>query len=154
MRLNRSYEFFEANIDPEKFHRSKPEAELHVGDECLATINGKHRISLMRHHTATHLVNAALRKILSVTGQRGSSVSKDSLDFQFSVFGETLNTDHVEKIESLVNDAVRADLPVKTRTVDALGLGREENVTLVPGEVYPDTGIRIVEISGDDFKSM
>ncbi|XP_046617355.1 alanine--tRNA ligase, mitochondrial isoform X1 [Neodiprion virginianus] len=132
----------------------KPEAELHVGDECVATINEKTRLGLMRHHTSTHLINAALHKILPATGQRGSNVAKDSLDLQFSVFGEKLSPKDIETVETLINKSINADVAVKTRTIDALGLTSEENITLVPGEVYPDTGIRIVEIIGQDLQSI
>lgn len=133
---------------------TKPEAELHVGDDCVATINVKTRMGLMRHHTATHLLNAALHKILPVTSQRGSTVAKDGLGLQFNVFGETLSTKYIDTIEKLINNTIDADVAIKTRTVDALGLGMEENITLVPGEVYPDTGIRIVEIAGQDLESI
>lgn len=107
----------------------------------------------MRHHTATHLLNSSLRKILPVTGQQGSTVSKDGLYFQFHVFGDTLSPSHIKSMEKLINDTIDADVAVKTRTVDALGLTMEEDITLVPGGVYPDKEIRIVEIVGPDLKS-
>ncbi|XP_012266707.2 alanine--tRNA ligase, mitochondrial [Athalia rosae] len=133
---------------------TEPEAELHVGDECVAKIDAQVRMGMMRHHTATHLLNAALKKILPVTSQRSSTVAKDGLNLQFSVFGETLSLNQIDTIEELINKTIDTNLSVDTKEVDALGLAMEENVTLVPGEVYPDTGIRIVTMNGPDLCSI
>ncbi|XP_015593600.1 alanine--tRNA ligase, mitochondrial [Cephus cinctus] len=132
---------------------AKQELELRVGDECVATIDTKTRTSLMRHHTATHLLNAALRQILPVVCQRGSIVSRDSLIFQFSVYGEKFTPEHVATIEELVNKCIEADVAVKTRIVDSLKLSSENDLTLVPGEVYPDTNIRIMEVHSEHLIS-
>ena len=49
----------------------------------------------MRNHTATHLLNAALRKIVTVTCQKSSRVTKSNCVFDFSVYGETFNTHNI-----------------------------------------------------------
>lgn len=130
-----------------------PEHELQVGDECLITIDEKVRLGTMRHHTAAHLLNASLQQILPVLGQRGSDVFKDSLNFECSVFGRKLSIEDVNKIEKAVNEVIKADVPVKTKTVNILQMLNEDNLTVVPGEVYPDTGIRIVEINSSILNS-
>ncbi|XP_043276109.1 alanine--tRNA ligase, mitochondrial isoform X2 [Venturia canescens] len=129
------------------------EAELQAGDDCVVTIDGLNRTALMRNHTATHLLNAALRKVLPIISQRSSLVSKENLMFQFNIFGEQVNTEHVANIEKLINDCVGKDIPVDTKIVNMAGLLAEKNLTIIPGEVYPDTEIRIVEIDGENLKS-
>ncbi|XP_016840617.1 alanine--tRNA ligase, mitochondrial [Nasonia vitripennis] len=132
---------------------ANPEHELQVGDECLISIDEKIRLGAMRHHTATHLLNASLQQILPVVGQRGSDVSKDFLNFECSVFGRKLSREDVVKIEKSINEVIAANVPVKTKTVDILQMLNEDNLTVVPGEVYPDTGIRIVEINSPALSS-
>lgn len=119
----------------------------------MITIDEKHRLGAMRHHTAAHLLNAAMQKILPVVGQRGSDVSKDQLHFECSVYGRKLTVDDVIAIENSVNQIIKADVPVKTKTVNILQMLKEDNLTVIPGEVYPDTGIRIVEINSDTLNS-
>ena len=126
-----------------------PDHELRVGDECLISIDEKNRLGCMRHHTATHLLNAALKRILPVVGQRGSYVYKDGLVFECSIFGRKLSNQDVTNIESYINQTIKADVPVKTKTVNILQMLREDNLTMIPGEIYPDNGIRIVEINSD-----
>lgn len=126
---------------------------MQVGDDCLITVDEKRRLGAMRHHTAAHLLNAALQKILPVVGQRGSTVLKDELHFEFSVFGKKLTIEDVTAIENLINETIEANVPVKTDTVNILQMLNEDNLTVIPGEVYPDTGIRIVKISSDILNS-
>lgn len=107
----------------------------------------------MQHHTATHLLNAALKKILPVSGQRGSSVSKDSLSYECSIFGNKLNPKDAQMIEKLVNDTIKAKVPVKTKSINMLQLLAADDIVTIPGEIYPDDKIRVVEIDGDELKS-
>ncbi|XP_023245739.1 alanine--tRNA ligase, mitochondrial isoform X2 [Copidosoma floridanum] len=130
-----------------------PDHEVRVGDECLISIDEKHRTGTMRNHTAAHLLNAAVQKLLPVVGQRGSDVLKDHLRFECSVFGRKLSVQDVSTIEKSVNDVIEADVPVKTKTLNILEMFKEDNLTLIPGEVYPDTGIRVVEINSDILNS-
>lgn len=129
------------------------EAELQAGDDCVISIDTTHRTALMRNHTSTHLLNAALRKVFPVISQRGSVVAKENLTFQFSVFGEKVDTEHVSRIERLVNDCIANDVSVSTKVVDMAGLLAEQDLTLIPGEVYPDTQVRIIEIDSENLKS-
>ena len=107
----------------------------------------------MRNHTSTHLLNAALRKILPLISQRSSIVTKENLVFQFNIFGEAVTTEHIAKIEELVNNCIAADVPVNTKIVDMSELLAEKNLTIIPGEVYPNIGVRIVEIDSDILRS-
>lgn len=129
------------------------EEEVRVGDRCLVCIDPDHRVGAMRHHTAAHLLHAALKKILPATGQSGADVLRDMLSFECSIFGKKLSLKDVEDIENCVNDCIRRDVPVKTKTVNLLEMLKEDGLTFIPGEVYPDTGIRLIEINDEDLKS-
>lgn len=107
----------------------------------------------MRHHTAAHLLNAALRKVLPAIGQRGSSVEKDELSFECSLFGQKLTNERVVELEGLVNNCINSDAPVETKIVNMSRMMAEDNLTVIPGEIYPETGIRIIKIESPLLKS-
>ena len=107
----------------------------------------------MRHHTVTHLLNAALRKILPAIGQRASSAEKDKLFFECSVFGKKLTNERVMELEKLVNECIKFDAAVDTKIVNMTQMLVEDNLNAIPGEIYPDTGIRIVNIDSPILKS-
>ena len=66
-----------------------------VGDIATAEVDGDHRLGSMRNHTATHLLNAALHAMLTVTCQKSSQVTGSDLVFDFSVYGETFNMQNI-----------------------------------------------------------
>lgn len=107
----------------------------------------------MQHHTSIHLLNAALQKVLPVVGQRGSDVFSNNLTFECSVFGKKLSVEDIIAIENSINQTIKADVPVKNKTINILQMMNEENLTLIPGEIYPDSGIRIIEINSDFLNS-
>lgn len=107
----------------------------------------------MRNHTATHLLNAALRKVLPTIEQRGSYVEKDKLTFECSVFGQKLNNERITNIENLVNKCIESDVPVERKTVNMSEMMMEDDLRIIPGEVYPMTGIKITSIDSPDLKS-
>ncbi|KAJ8673583.1 hypothetical protein QAD02_004845 [Eretmocerus hayati] len=132
---------------------ANPEHDLQIGDKCTVVIDEDNRLGAMRNHTAVHLLNAALRKILPVVGQRGSHVYKDGFSFECSTFGRKLSTSDILEIETYINNVIDADVPVKTKTVNVLQMLKEDDLTLIPGEVYPDSNIRIVEVNSDALRS-
>ncbi|PSN47820.1 hypothetical protein C0J52_16436, partial [Blattella germanica] len=69
------------------------------GDTVVLEVDGENRLGNMRNHTATHLLNAALRKFLTVTCQHSSQVTESHLVFDFSVYGETFNTQNVVSVQ-------------------------------------------------------
>jgi alanyl-tRNA synthetase len=120
-----------------------------VGDVATAEVDGDRRLGNMRNHTATHLLNAALHTVLTVTYQKSSQVTGSYLVFDFSVYGETFNVQNIRQLEEVVHRCVCTAVPVKRHTVSADELFSMENVTLVLGEVYPEEGIHIIEVSAE-----
>lgn len=107
----------------------------------------------MKHHTAAHLLNAALKQVMQVIYQRGCTVSMDSLKLQFNSLGEQLTLKQMEAIEASVNNVIQSRAVTTVQTVNSLELLKQNDVTLIPGEIYPYTDIKIVEINTDDLKA-
>jgi len=72
-----------------------PGSSICVGDTAIAEVDGDHRLGNMRNHTATHLLNAVLHEMLTVTCQKSSQVTESDLAFDFSVYGETFNVQNI-----------------------------------------------------------
>ncbi|MDH5694870.1 MAG: alanine--tRNA ligase, partial [Gammaproteobacteria bacterium] len=78
-------------------------------DEVSAEIDTRDRANIARHHSATHLLHAALRQVLGKhVQQKGSLVQADKLRFDFS-HDSAISADEMEQIESLVNEQIRAN---------------------------------------------
>lgn len=121
-----------------------------VGDEVTLSIDGYKRLANMRNHTATHLLNAVLRRILTVTCQNSSRVTSRDLLFDFSVYGEEFGLQQVLIMEKVLRELISSKLPVRRRTVSENELLMLGNVTCVPGEVYPEQGIHLIEVESED----
>jgi len=129
-------------------HKGKlAQGALAKGAAVIATVNEARRAAIKRHHTATHLLNAALRKVLATDSikQAGSYVSPDRLRFDFTWF-EALTAEQLAAIERLVTEFVVANAPVKTYEMalkDVPGSG----IIAVFDEKYGDT-VRVVDTEG------
>jgi alanyl-tRNA synthetase len=111
-----------------------------------AVIRPELRTHTRRNHSATHLLQAALRKILgSHVAQSGSRVSPESLRFDFT-HHKALSDDEVRKVEEQVNEWILADLPVTT-VVKPLDEAKKEGAMALFGEKYGDS-VRVVSMGG------
>ncbi len=118
-----------------------------VGDLATAEVDAERRHDIMRNHTATHLLHAALQEVLGPEArQAGSLVAPDRLRFDFN-WPEALTTDQLQAIEAHVNRAIYADYPVraeeKTRE-EALAAG----AMALFGEKYGEV-VRTITIGHD-----
>jgi len=115
---------------------------LREGDEVDARVDLDARSSTMKHHTATHLLQAALRDILGDhVHQAGSLVSPERLRFDFTHF-EAIDPERLRDIELLVNRYVQEDHPV---VIEQMGLqeARAKGAMALFGEKYADE-VRVV----------
>ncbi|OAD57518.1 Alanine--tRNA ligase, mitochondrial [Eufriesea mexicana] len=127
--------------------------QLKIGDNCLVSIEPEFRIQIMQHHTAMHLLHAAIQQIFQAVYLRTSTILPHILKCQFNSFGDKLSLKQLKEIEELINNVIRADVPVTTKILNALELLAEKSVTLIPGEIYPYKDIRIKEINFQNLKS-
>ena len=117
-------------------HRVRVTAgSFHEGQDVVVEVDAKRRQKLRQHHSGTHLLHAALRRVLGAhVKQAGSLVAPDHLRFDFS-HDESLREGDLERVEEIVNEQIQANLPVTTLEVDfdaALTMG----ATALFGEKY------------------
>jgi alanyl-tRNA synthetase len=124
------------------------DGELAVGDEVLVMQTLSRRISIMRNHTATHLLNLALREVLGHhVEQKGSLVDEEKTRFDFS-HDKPVTAEQIQEIERRVNRHIVLD-EVVTATVMPLARAKEiPGVRAVFGEKYPDP-VRVVMIGAE-----
>ncbi|MCE5197225.1 MAG: alanine--tRNA ligase [Negativicutes bacterium] len=92
----------------------KVNQRLGVGDQVLAVVDHERRLAIARHHSATHLLQQALRQVLGEhLHQAGSEVSSERIRFDFSHFS-AVEPAQLQQIEHLVNAAVLEDVAVVT----------------------------------------
>jgi len=117
---------------------------LRVGDRVRAIVDGDKRHATMRHHTATHLMHAALRRVLGQhVSQSGSHVGPERTRFDFT-HHEALTEEQVAEVEGLVNRWVLADLPVCKEQVP-LQEALDRGAIALFGEKYGET-VRLLEV--------
>lgn len=123
-------------------HKGNLVKSISVGDEVMPEINQSVRQQTARAHTATHLLQAALRQVLNEdVEQRGSKVAPDSVRFDFS-FGRALTMDEKQAVEDLVNKWINAELPVKHEEMD-LESAKARGAMALFGEKYGDK-VRVI----------
>jgi alanyl-tRNA synthetase len=128
-------------------HRGRVrEGSIRVGQSVRAIVDAERRAAIRRNHTATHLLHAALRRVLGEHAvQAGSLVAPDRLRFDFS-HHEAVGPEQLRRIEEMVNEQIVRDLRVEVRYLplrDALA----EGAIALFGEKYGDT-VRVVSIDG------
>ncbi|MGA7922020.1 MAG: alanine--tRNA ligase [Candidatus Acidiferrales bacterium] len=126
-------------------HRIVAKQDLHVGDHIATIADPERRVRDMRNHTATHLLNGALRNILGThVKQAGSLVAPDHLRFDFSHFAP-VDPSELAEIEQQVNEEIRKNLEMRTDIMnidDALASG----ALAFFGDKYPEANVRVVTI--------
>ena len=124
------------------------EGELSVGDTVEVLQTTTRRIDIMRNHTATHLLNLALREVLGHhVEQKGSLVDEQKTRFDFS-HDKPITAEELREIERRVNRQIVTDQPVAA-VVMPLPKAKELNgVRAVFGEKYPDP-VRVVMIGAE-----
>ena len=115
-----------------------------VGDKVIAEVDTARRHDIMRNHTATHLMHAALHQVLGPHAvQAGSLVAPDRLRFDFN-HPEAMTPEQIERVEKIVNEVVAADMEVTSRLkarADAIA----EGAMALFGEKYGET-VRTITI--------
>ncbi|XP_076584843.1 alanine--tRNA ligase, mitochondrial [Chaetodon auriga] len=126
-------------------HQVTAADSLRIGDQVQLHLDQVHRLSCMMNHTATHILNFALRDVLGPSvQQRGSHVSADRLRFDFSVKG-SLSVSQLQQVERCVSDIISANQMVHSQELPLETARCIEGLRTVD-EVYPDP-VRVVAVA-------
>ncbi|MDB5308714.1 MAG: alanine--tRNA ligase [Gemmataceae bacterium] len=125
------------------------DGELAVGDTVELVQSTIRRIDIMRNHTATHLLNLALKQVLGPhVEQKGSLVDAEKTRFDFG-HDKPMTPDQLREIERLVNRGVALNQVVTAKVMPLDEAKALPGVRAVFGEKYPDP-VRVVMIGADD----
>jgi alanyl-tRNA synthetase len=126
-------------------HKVNAKETLRVGDRISVVADADRRARIMRNHSGTHLVHAALRNILGThVKQAGSLNAPDRLRFDFSHFAH-VDAEELRDIEQQVNDEIRLNTEIDT-TVTSLDNALASGALAFFGDKYPESNVRVVTI--------
>lgn len=124
------------------------QGRLSVGDTVMVQTAAVRRMAIMKNHTATHLLNLALRQVLGQhVEQKGSLVDDEKTRFDFT-HDKPLTPDEIQRIEEKVNLQVFQDMSVTPMVMQLVDAKRIPGVRAVFGEKYPDP-VRVVMIGAE-----
>lgn len=117
---------------------------LKAGDEAKLEVDSVRRMRIAKNHSATHLLQKALREVLgSHVQQAGSEVTPDKLRFDFTHFS-AMTPEEIRSVEALVNAKIMEAMPVQT-DIMSLDEAKNSGAMALFGEKYGDT-VRVVKI--------
>ncbi len=120
------------------------EGMLKMGDEVSLLVDAGRRARIEKNHSATHLLQKALREVLGAhVEQAGSEVTPDKLRFDFTHFS-ALTQEELDRVEALVNEKIAAALTVQTDTM-TLEEAKKTGAMALFGEKYGET-VRVVRM--------
>ncbi len=119
--------------------------KLSINHDVMCHLGNHHRAAVSSNHTATHLLNFALREVVGGdVDQRGSLVNDEKLRFDFT-HNRPVNADEIAKIEELVNHEIDQNLTVYAALAPLEQAKKISGLRAVFGETYPDP-VRVVSI--------
>lgn len=131
--------------------QKSPDGYIHIVDqlpenpdgEWEAVVDSDRRREIKKHHSATHLVHAALKQVLGDhVQQKGSLVDEKHLRFDFSHF-EQITAKELNEIEEIVNDRIQLNIPKQEEREVPIDEAKERGATMLFGEKYGDS-VRVI----------
>ncbi len=142
-----------ARRGPWVLHRLDRPPSWHAGERVRGRVDRARRLQLMQHHTATHLLNGALREILGPhVWQAGAYKGPESARIDITHY-KPLSREELHRIERRVNEIVREDRPVKSYFESRNEAERRFGFTLYQGGAVPGKELRLVEVEGFDVEA-
>jgi len=127
--------------------------KLNVGDRVHGRLDWEHRYTLMRHHTGTHVINGALRKLLGEhIWQAGSQLGINDARFDFAHY-KNITEEERKEIEELANKLVQKGQNVEKKVMDRNKAEQVHGFRLYQGGVPPGNNIRVLNIPGIDVEA-
>lgn len=125
------------------------EGSLSVGESVSTRVDARKRSATALNHSATHLLHAALRKVLGEhVVQKGSLVNEERLRFDFAHF-EAVSPEQLQTIERMVNEQIRANTEVQTTLTD-MESAKAMGAMALFGEKYGEN-VRVLSMGQDSF---
>ncbi len=125
-------------------HHCTVDGKVSVGDKVNVTVDVERRTAIRRNHTAAHLLQAALRKVLGThVEQAGQLVNESAVRFDFTHFS-ALTSDEIRAVEALVNDAIFAAIDVENKEMP-IDEAKAMGAMALFGEKYGDV-VRVVNV--------
>ncbi len=124
--------------------------ELNIDAKVSAGIDEDYRRAVMLNHSATHLMHAALRRVLGEhVQQKGSLVDAEKLRFDFSHY-QPVEHEQIVEIETIVNNEIRGNLKTRAESMDMEAAKKSGAIALF-GEKYGDV-VRVLKIGSDSIE--
>ena len=142
-----------AQHGPHVLHRLERPSPFRIGDRVHGRIDPVRRTQLMQHHTATHLMNGALREVLGPhVWQAGAYKAPESARIDITHY-RPLAKEELKQVDRRVNQIVREDRPVKSYFESRAEAERRFGFRLYQGGAVPGRELRIVEVEGFDVEA-
>ena len=126
---------------------------VNVGDTTHGKIDWDHRYTLMKHHTGTHVVNGALRRLFGEhIWQAGSQLGVTEARFDFAHY-KPISEDEIKKLENIANELIRQAVTVEKKVMERNEAEREYGFRLYQGGVPSGNLIRVLNIPGIDVEA-
>ncbi|MBN1281160.1 MAG: alanine--tRNA ligase [Candidatus Thermoplasmatota archaeon] len=124
-----------------------------IGEQVQGKIDWDHRYTLMKHHTGTHVVNGALRKLFGEhIWQSGSQLGLTEARFDFSHY-KPVEDNEIGQIQRYANDFVKQAVPVEKKVMKRNDAEKAYGFRLYQGGVPPGNSIRVLNIPGIDVEA-
>jgi alanyl-tRNA synthetase len=129
------------------------EQPVNVGEKIHGILDWDHRYALMKHHTGTHVINGALRKLFGEhIWQAGSQLGVTEARFDFAHY-KPIAEDEIKKIETQANAFIQQAIPVEKKVMQRNDAERAYGFRLYQGGVPPGNLIRVLNIPGLDVEA-
>jgi len=134
------------------FHRVK-NPKFKVGDIVIGKVDSKRREQIKKHHTSTHLINMAARKLLgNHIWQAGSKKDIDKAHLDLTHY-EPLTEEQRKKIEDFINNMIKKKIKVKKEILPRNIAEEKYGFVIYQGGSIPETMLRIISIAGIDSEA-
>ena len=119
-----------------------------MSGKIKAKVDGKKRLATVNNHSATHLMHAALRKVLGEhVEQRGSLVDENRLRFDFSHF-KAMTVEEIREVEQIVNHKIRENIPIEEERNVPFSKAVDKGAMALFGEKYGEE-VRVITFDKD-----